>query len=97
MLRVEPKNIRLLDYDALRLYGLAAIDPIEQETLDLQEAQSFHLDRQEYMKRKALSERVCARDRYDLLEIECRFAIMEGRKPDIPDFSRFGTPVQPQR
>ncbi len=97
ILRVAPKNIRFLDYDALRLYGLTAVDPVEQETLDLQEAQSFQLDRQEYMKRKALSERVCPRDRNELLEVECRFAIMEGRKPDIPDFSRFGIPVQPQR
>jgi len=61
MLRVEPKNIRFLDYDALRLYGLTAVDPVEQETLDLQEAQSFQLDRQEYIKRKAF-QNACVRE-----------------------------------
>ncbi len=34
ILRVAPKNIRFLDYDALRLYGLTAVDPVEQETTD---------------------------------------------------------------
>jgi hypothetical protein len=80
MLRIEPKNIRLLDYGAQRNYGLTTTDPIEQETLELQDAQWFKLDRQEYMKRKAVSERVCPKD-HGSPEIECRFAIMEGRPP----------------
>jgi hypothetical protein len=72
MLRIEPKNIRLLDYGAQRNYGLTTTDPIEQETLELQDAQWFKLDRQEYMKRKAVSEPVCpegprlSRDRVSL-------------------------------
>jgi hypothetical protein len=95
MLRIEPKNIRLLDYGALLNYGLTSTDPIEQETLELQDAQWFKLDRQEYMQRKAVTERVCPKD-HGFPEIECRFAIMEGRPPPASRPTGYAPPSTPR-
>jgi hypothetical protein len=47
----------LLDEAVLNSYGLTAIDPIEEETSDLQMAQMYGLDRGEYMRTKSLAER----------------------------------------
>jgi hypothetical protein len=47
----------LLDEAVLNSYGLTAIDPIEEETSDLQMAQMYGLDCGEYMRRKSLAER----------------------------------------
>lgn len=104
MVRIEPKDVRFLNYDLLRTFGLTATDPVEQETLDLQEAQAFGLDRQEYMKRKSLSERICPKGITGFPQTECWFSVMEtGRAPAAskptgkPDFSSFGIPLEPQR
>ena len=59
MLRINPENIRLLSEKELANYGLTTVDPIAMETLDLQEAKSNGLDRQEYMRRKVLAEAQC--------------------------------------
>ena len=59
MLRIEPAKVRLLDDTALASYGLTETDPIEQETLDLKDAQYYGVSRQEYMRRQSLAERIC--------------------------------------
>jgi hypothetical protein len=62
MLAIGPANVRYLSRKQLEDYGLGAVDPIEQETIDLQEAQALGLDRREYMRRKALSLATCLED-----------------------------------
>jgi hypothetical protein len=59
MLAIEPADVRYLSNKQLDDYGLRYIDPIEQETIDLQEAQHWGLDRREYMRRKALQKTNC--------------------------------------
>jgi hypothetical protein len=59
MLRIEPDKVRLLNEATLTSYGLTLTDPIEQETEDLEDAQSWGLDRQEYMRRKSIAGRAC--------------------------------------
>jgi hypothetical protein len=59
MLRINPENILLLSEEQLANYGLTSADPIAQETLDLQEAKQYGLDRQEYMRRKTVAESRC--------------------------------------
>jgi hypothetical protein len=59
MLRIEPAKVRLLDDIALADYGLTPTDPIEQETEDLQDAKSWGLSRQEYIRRKSIAARMC--------------------------------------
>jgi hypothetical protein len=57
-------KVRLLDDAALAGYGLTLTDPIEQETEDLQDAKSWGLSRQEYMRRTSLAGRMCP-SKYD--------------------------------
>jgi ATP-dependent protease ClpP protease subunit len=100
MLRIEPDKIRLLSDNELNAYGLTATDPIEQETEDLQDAQYWGItNRQEYIKRKALTETSCP-GRFGIPDIhsQCYQAVMKtGRIPaqtpaqGSPDFSQFGT------
>jgi hypothetical protein len=66
MLRIEPDKVRLLDHDELDSYGLTDSDPIDQETQDLADAQSLGVSRQEYLRRKSLTERECPK-RLDLI------------------------------
>jgi hypothetical protein len=77
MLAIDPVNVRYLQYDELEQYGLKWHDPVEQETLDLQEAQSLGLDRREYIRRQAIEQMKCE---YHTLEMRLR------RAPDLPDF-----------
>ena len=60
MLAIEPANVRYLSRNQLESYGLRTVDPVEQETIDLQEAQALGLDRREFMRRKALSLAKCS-------------------------------------
>jgi hypothetical protein len=59
MLRINPENMRILDYAALNNYGLTFEDPIAQKTFDLEQAQFYNVDRQEYIRRKTLAESRC--------------------------------------
>ena len=60
MLRIEPDQIRLLSDEQSNAYGLTDTDPIEQETVDLQDAQYWGItSRQEYIRRKALTVEAC--------------------------------------
>jgi ATP-dependent protease ClpP protease subunit len=67
MLAVEPERVRVLTQAELKGYGLAGLDPAEQqrraienEARDVREAAQLGLDRAEYTRRKALGESVCA-------------------------------------
>ena len=73
MLRINPENMRVLSDAALNSYGLTFEDPIKQETWDLEQAQFYKLDRQEYMRRKTLAENRCGL----LVSSECYRNIIE--------------------
>lgn len=59
MLAINPADVRYLSTEQLYGYGLRWHDPIEQETIDLQEAQALGLDRREYIRREALRKVSC--------------------------------------
>jgi hypothetical protein len=81
MLKIAPADIRYLSNDDLKNYGLTTYDPIEQETIDLQEAQSMGLDRREHVRRQALRKIKCGAiedPNVDLLDhITCADRIMK--------------------
>ena len=67
MLAIEPEKVRYLTEAELNTYGLATIDPVEQQTRaiekemrDVQEANQLGLDRREYTRRKALANDLCS-------------------------------------
>ena len=67
MLAIEPERVRTLSQAELKGYGLATLDPAEQqrraienEARDVWEAAQLGLDRAEYTRRKALVENICA-------------------------------------
>jgi hypothetical protein len=90
MLRINPENIRLLSEEELANYGLTGADPIAMETFELRVAKSYGLDRQEYMRRKALAESQCGGPAS--LGTQCYRSILKSGQ--VPDFSRYGTPVR---
>jgi hypothetical protein len=66
LLATPPERVHFLTEAELRAYGLANVDPAEQqrkaienEVREVQEAQRLGLDRQEYTRRKALGESQC--------------------------------------
>jgi hypothetical protein len=66
MLAVEPQRIKVLTSAELADYGLARVDPTEQqrravenEARDVEEANRLGLDRMEYTRRKILAESLC--------------------------------------
>src|SRR6266404_1069149 len=59
MMKIAPADVRYLSDDVQIDYGLSYVDPVEQETIDLQEAQSMGLDRQEHIRRQALRKAKC--------------------------------------
>jgi ATP-dependent protease ClpP protease subunit len=59
MLAIEPADVRYLSKNQLYDYGMKWVDPIEQETIDLQAAQALGLDRREYMRRETLRKALC--------------------------------------
>jgi hypothetical protein len=78
MLRIEPGQLRILSDTALSAYGLVTVDPIEQETVDLQDAQYWGISRAEYMRRRALVRLRCGITR----QWTCEEPIMRtGRAP----------------
>jgi hypothetical protein len=96
MLRIDPENMRLLSESELESYGLTMFDPVEAEMRDLEGATRYGLNRQEYLRRKALSASRCDPIR-DIREWSaCGQTVMKtGKAPALPDFSAFSTPVEP--
>ena len=100
MLRIDPEHVRFLDDAALTNYGLGSIDPVEKETIDIEEAKSFGLSRGQYIERKQVAARVCP-GRFGITDIltPCYQAVMKtGRAPantpPPPDFAKYGTPAR---
>ena len=67
MLAIEPENVHYLTQAELNRYGLAGIDPVEQQTKavehemrDVIKANQLGLDRREYTRRKALANDLCS-------------------------------------
>jgi hypothetical protein len=96
MLRIDPENMRLLRDTELEGFGLGLFDPVEAEMRDLEGATLYGLNRQEYLRRKALSTSRCDPIR-DIREWSaCGQTMMKtGKAPALPDFSAFSTPVEP--
>ncbi len=79
MLKIPPADVRYLSHDDLNGYGLTYRDPIEQETIDLQEAQSIGLDRSEYIRRQALQKTRCGTLEHMLVDdfVACRERVLK--------------------
>jgi len=91
MMKTSPSRVRYLTEEEQESFGLSVIDPIERETSALVEAQKLGLDRIEYNKREALSTRVCP---FNSSFNSCHDSIMKTGNSNLPDFSKFGTPVR---
>jgi ATP-dependent protease ClpP protease subunit len=68
MLGIPPERVHILTPSELWVYGLAGVDPAEQQRLaieeearEVQEANQLGLDRREYIRRKAIGEDLCAK------------------------------------
>jgi hypothetical protein len=66
MLAIAPERVHMLSLAELDAYGLAGVDPAEQqrraienEVRDVEEANKMRLDRREYTRRKALGDSLC--------------------------------------
>lgn len=93
MLRISPENIRLLSTAELASYGLTQVDPVWFEAFELNTAQSNGLNRQEYMRRKAIAESRCGGPMS--IGTECyRNLLKNGPSPPgtTPDLSKYGSP-----
>jgi hypothetical protein len=77
MMIVPPEKVRFLSANELGDYGLGPIDPVTKETQDVNEARKLGLDRQEYMRRKARSETLCAGV---VSYWECVEAVLSGKR-----------------
>jgi hypothetical protein len=84
MLRIDPSAIRVLSEAALNGFGLTRKDPIEQETFELEEAQRYGINRQEYARRRHIVETICQNGKFDvdMTDDECYEMVMKtGRTP----------------
>ena len=66
MLATPPERVHNLTQAELKEYGLGGVDPVEQqrraianEMREVEEVKRLGLDRQEYVRRKALGDRLC--------------------------------------
>jgi hypothetical protein len=91
MMKISPSNVRYLTADEQEQFGLSLIDPIERETSALEQAQKLGLDRFEYNRREALSMKLCP---LDSSFGSCYRSIMKTGKSNLPDFSKYGTPLE---
>jgi hypothetical protein len=78
MLKIPPADVRYLSHDDLDGYGLTDRDPVEQEAIDLEDAQSMGLDRKEYIRRQALQKTRCGTLGHMLVDdfIACRERVL---------------------
>lgn len=101
MLRIPPEEVHYLTDEEAKAYGLTNVDPVFQETLDLNEAQKLGLDRREYVRRKALADRSCPMPSrtadFNRWTACLQETLKTGRPPlqTTPDFSQYGTPAKP--
>jgi hypothetical protein len=90
-MKTAPSNVRYLTAEEQESYGLSLMDPIERETTALERAQKLGLDRNEYNRREALSRKLCP---LNLSFGRCYNTIMQTGRLDLPDLSKYGTPVE---
>jgi ATP-dependent protease ClpP protease subunit len=110
MFRIEPEKLRFLTESNAAAYGLTEWDPVYKEIRDVQEAKMLALDRQEFMRRRALALEDCGwlvPDRYAAMDnwFQCYDGVMTHTRPaPLPppsplggiDFAQFGgTPADP--
>lgn len=76
MLKIAPSEMRYLSQDGLNNYSLGYVDPVEQETDDLEEARRYGLDRSEYIRRQAIQKIKCSALAY-LESIPCEERVMK--------------------
>lgn len=98
MLRIPPKDVHYLTEQEAKAYGLTRVDPVFEETNDLQQAQKYGVDRRELMRRRALVEKNCrfpelgsADDPHLSRYSACIEATMKTGRPPVqavPDASR---------
>jgi hypothetical protein len=91
MLRTNPEDIRLLSRADLANDGLTEVDPVAMEIFELEQAQKYGLDRQEYMRRKKLAEAQCGGPAS--LGTGCYQSILKTGFWQQPDFSKYGVPA----
>jgi len=65
MIRIPPERVRILAGSEVGDFGLAGIDPVEEEMIDSNLAAKYGLTRREYLKRKRHAEDVCRQYRND--------------------------------
>ena len=71
MMAVPPQNIRWLSPIEQEDYGLIGVDPVLQETRDLNEARKFGLSPVEYRNRRALAWKACRTGDDDWVSADC--------------------------
>ena len=86
MLQINPENMHMLSAVELSQYGLSEIDPVAMETFDLEQAQKYGLDRQEYMRRKSLAEQQCG----GAVSTACYQSVLKAGHFEQPDFTQYG-------
>ena len=91
MLKTLPSNIRYLSPEEQDKFGLVIFDPVETEISSLEQAQKFGLSRAEYIRREAISTKVCD---VGIEFFTCVDAVLRTGKAPLPDLRAFGTPVQ---
>jgi len=92
MLHINPEDMRLLTRTDLMNYGLTEVDPVAMETFDLEQAQKYGLDTQEYMRRKKEAETQCGGPAS--IATGCYQSILKTGSWQQPDFSRYGVPAR---
>jgi len=85
MNRVPPEQIRMLSSAEMEEFGLGAVDPVQQELKDAENAREYGLSMQEFFRRKALVETVCglpffAGPYFVPAYTSCRDGVMRGNK-----------------
>ncbi|UGY18607.1 ATP-dependent Clp protease proteolytic subunit [Bradyrhizobium septentrionale] len=91
MMKTPPSSVRLLTAEEQESFGLSVIDPVERETSALMEAQNLGLDRMEYNRRDAHAMKTCP---LDSSFFSCHDRLMKTGISNLPDLSKFGTPVE---
>jgi ATP-dependent protease ClpP protease subunit len=76
MLAIDPADVRYLSINQLYDYGIKGVDPVEQETIDLQAAQALGLDRREYMRREAVRKEQCLHETIEAMSA-CNERVMK--------------------
>jgi ATP-dependent protease ClpP protease subunit len=91
VMKTPPSAVRFLTAEEQEELGLSTIDPVERETSALVEAQNLGLDRNELNQREARAMQVCPPNPNFF---SCYDRIMKAKTTDLPDFSKFGTPLE---